>query len=43
MVIRERSDGGSAPRSLRACLRSPEKRQNITPWQRLRVEFINKI
>jgi len=38
-----------APRSLRACLRSPEKRekitlvmQAITPGQRLKVEFMKK-
>ena len=47
---RDTSDGGSAPRSLHACLRSPEKRQKITPviqaitpGQRLKVEFMKKI
>ena len=46
---RDTSDGGSAPRSLHACLRSPEKRQKITPvieaitpGQRLKVEFMKK-
>jgi len=46
---RDTSDRGSAPRSLRAYLRSPEKRQKITPvmqaitpGQRLKVEFMTK-
>ena len=46
---RDTSDGGSALRSLRACLRSPEKHQKITPvmqaitpGKRLKVEFIFK-